>query len=124
MDTADTQLRSALRDLREAGTRAVHASGSATSDAVPDVLVELERTLRELSALSYSLGDVVVPGAPSASHERKAMALSKLHETGASIGASARRCRAAMEAVAPLAGSVSGGTHASPPSTTGRAVAA
>jgi hypothetical protein len=123
MDSADTPLRTALEDLRAAGTRVARGSDSATCDIVPEVLAQVEGTLRELSALCYGLGYVVVPrprDAGSASHERKALALSTLHEVGASMGASARRCRAAMEAVAPLADSVVGGRAASPPLTGGR----
>jgi hypothetical protein len=49
------------------------------------------------------------------SHEQQAHALSTLHELGASISASARRCRAAREVLEPLTSAPSdGGRDADP----------
>jgi hypothetical protein len=116
MDLSETDLGTALQDLRRAAARvAESAAGSGKSEHVPEVLGQLGGTLQDLSAASYALGYVLVPrprdagpawrfyaNSPRGTYEQKALALSSLHELAAGIGASARRSRAAGHAVEPL----------------------
>jgi hypothetical protein len=106
-------------EVRVAAARAADAPGSCHREEIPAVLAELEATLRDFSSATYSLAHALVTrprvgepvwrdysrgeggGEPSQSNELEAQALAALHELGASIGGAARRCRAALELLAP-----------------------
>jgi hypothetical protein len=116
MDEPRSDLKRALGAPHPAGQRLTRASDDALADEIDPVLGEVESLLRQLSSACYSLAHAVVAQTPGVepvwrryserdsglSHEQQAHALSTLHELGASISASARRCRAARDVLRPL----------------------
>ena len=118
MEPSLPDLHADVRDLRAAAARVAQGAGSAAASDIPELLGQLEATLRELSSACYSLGPSIAPPpqpparsalgrrdgraySDSPSNEKKAVALSNLHELGAAVGGAARRCRSARTTLAP-----------------------
>jgi hypothetical protein len=117
--------RDGIAQLREPGS----CIASASAREIAELLGQFERTLGELSNACYALAPMIVPSWGSAgrpgrfdpggatddrqlSRESEALILSTLHELGATIGGSARRCRSARGTLVSFADRCDLGTDA------------
>jgi RNA polymerase sigma-70 factor (ECF subfamily) len=101
MSTTRSNIRTDAGDLQEAAARMARSAESVPADLIPGVLAKIEAALRDLSGACYRLGPAAADRPPgSISKEQTALALSTVHEVGASIRGVAGRCGAAEATLA------------------------
>lgn len=88
-------------DLQQAAARMAHSAEAVPAALIPSVLAKIETALRDLSSACYSLGPAAAGQPPgSVSKEQTALALSTVHDVGASIRGAGSRCGAAEATLA------------------------
>src|SRR4051812_13084004 len=100
MSATRSDVRTDAGDLQEAAARVARSAGSVPAAVIPSVLAKIETALGDLSSACYKLGPAAAEQPGPVSRERKALALSSVHEAGASISRAASRCRAAEATLA------------------------
>src|SRR4051794_29661131 len=101
MSATRSDVRTDASDLQEAAARVARSAGSVPAAVIPSVLGKIETALGDLSSACYRLGPAAA-GQPSGSvsREQKALALSTVHEVGATLSGASSRCGAAEATLA------------------------
>jgi RNA polymerase sigma-70 factor (ECF subfamily) len=101
MSATRSDVRTDASDLQEAAARVARSAGSVPAAVIPSVLGKIETALGDLSSACYKLGPAAADQpSGSVSREQKALALSTVHEAGASVSRAASCCRAAEATLA------------------------